>query len=64
MEETTDLMPHRYLILDPPSEYKEQPCGDTPTSTPTSCGMDGNQFMTDNEKKHFRIKKTRKLEND
>ena len=24
-------------------------CVDTPTSTPTSCGMDGNQFMTDNE---------------
>jgi hypothetical protein len=31
---------------------------------PTSCGVEGNQFMTDNEKKHFRIKKTRKLEND
>ena len=39
-------------------------CVDTPTRTPTSCGVDGNQFMTDNEKKHFRIKKTRKLEND
>jgi hypothetical protein len=53
MEGTTDLIPHRYLILDPPSEYKEQPCADTPTSTPTSCGVDGDQFMTDNEKKTF-----------
>ena len=32
--------------------------------TPTSCCVEGKQFMTDNEKKHFRIKKTRKLEND
>ena len=39
-------------------------CVDTPTRTPTSCGVEGSQFMTDNEKKHFRIKKTRKLEND
>ena len=49
----TWVLKNRYLILDPPSEYKEQPCADTPTSTPTStptrCGVDGNQFMTDNE---------------
>ena len=49
----TWVLKNRYLILDPPEEYKEQPRLDTPTSTPTrtptSYDVDGNQFMTDNE---------------
>lgn len=76
MEETTDLMPRirrqtlrigrKYLdgIISPRLGVILMLCVDTPTRTPTSCGVEGSQFMTDNEKKHFRIKKTRKLEND
>ncbi|MBQ0156739.1 MAG: Fic family protein [Bacteroidales bacterium] len=46
------VLKNRYLILDPPEEYKEQPRLDTPTSTPisTPTSVDNcNQFFSDNE---------------
>ena len=43
------VLQNRYLIINPPEEYKEQPRNDTPTSTPTSCLEERNQFLTDND---------------
>lgn len=47
------VLKNRYLILNPPAEYSEQPRLDTPTSTPTSTPAStqqvGNQFWTNNE---------------
>ena len=49
------VLKNRYLILDPPAEYAEQPRLDTPTSEQvpnkhrTSTEQAGNMFSTDNE---------------
>ena len=47
------VLKNRYLILNPPAEYSEQPRLDTPTSTeqvPVQVPVQvGNQFWTDNE---------------
>ena len=51
------VLKNRYLVLNPPAEFSEQPRLDTPTSTPTSAQQVpvqvpvqvGNQFVTDNE---------------
>lgn len=51
------VLKNRYLVLNPPAEYSEQPRLDTPASTPTSTPTSGEQvpeqvggqFWTDNE---------------
>lgn len=47
------VLKNRYLILNPPAEFSEQPRLDTPTSTPTSTPASTkqvvNQFLTNNE---------------